>query len=273
MNILDENLDKIRKEYEGIFESVFNIASDCGLNIHLIGAQCRDAWLSHLNLPLRKTLDIDYIVGIDSMIRWEDFITSLNIKGGFVQDKNQPYRFYKDDKTIDVIPYFVFSDTREISFENSQVIISIEGFKTVVQGGSVSRGGFNLVSVASLCILKLLSFSAKRYERAKDLEDFYALVENFTRIYPDIVFEEKYLDLLVQSGDVEKSGAMILGIEMRKVIESNKFLEQKIPDIITSLLKGMSEEDIRNLDQDYLTAKDAARLNLTLSLLNGYNSY
>lgn len=183
---------------------------------------------------------------------------------------NQPYRFMKDGKILDILPYYLHSGQNEIVLGPNQIVLSIEGFSTVTRYGTVDAGELKIVSIPSLCILKLLSYSSKRYKRLKDLDDFYSLVENYTRVNQEIVFEESYIDLLIQSGDVELTRAWILGSQMRAVLQYEPKLSHKIGEILNSLLKGMNETDINLLSESEATRREVQQLKLTLKLINGY---
>lgn len=92
-------------------------------------------------------------------------------------------------------------------------------------------------------MLKLIAFHEKPDRRAKDLEDFYFLLENYGEIAGDQLFDGvEYEDLIEDDFELTFASARLLGRQIKNITLDSPELSTKLNQILVSRLKGFSEK-------------------------------
>ncbi len=245
-NIYKTNFDEIKEVYKGIFDALERALMKFELDYYLIGAQSRDVWTNHLNLDKRTTRDIDYCVYVKDLATW-NMLTEYFIKEeGFKRDEKKPYRFYFDG-IVDFIPFGGIEKNGEVILTNPTTELSVYGCKEVTEEAAIIEGNFKVVTVAGLCVMKLIAYDEKPDQRAKDMDDYLLLVKNYHEIAVEELFDGNYDDLLEGDYEMQIASARMLGRHMTPILKKNNALKEKIVDILNHQLRGFGENDINQM--------------------------
>lgn len=272
MNFLKKNFDRLRdeglKETFDVLESAFKKYE---VDYYLIGARARDLWTDHIHLGEKRTTeDVDFCIYINEHVQYENLISELKSKG-FTQDEKEPYRFYFGG-TIDLIPFGGIEKNGEVFLDRPPTELSVYGTKEAVADAQIVEGKFKVVTLPGLCILKLIAFNEKPDRRAKDLEDFYFLLENYGEIAGDQLFEgADYEDLIEEDFDLTIASAKMLGRQIVNIATKNTDLLDTLRRILSSRLQSFSSDEIDSMYQ-MKDGKDAVieRLKLVSELLKEF---
>lgn len=132
--------------------------------------------------------------------------------------------------------------------ENRPIELSVYGTKESVAYAEIVEGAFKVVTLPSLCVLNLIAFYEKPDRRAKDLGDFYFLLENYGEIAGEQLFEGvEHEDLIKDDFELTLASARLLGRQIKNIASSSQELSIKLNQILVSRLKGFSELEIDSM--------------------------
>lgn len=245
-NIYKTNFDEVKEVYKGIFDALERALIKFEINYYLIGAQSRDVWTNHLNLDKRTTRDIDYCVYVKDLATWNMLIEYLINEEGFIRDAKEPYRFHYGE-IVDLIPFGGIEENGEVILTNPTTELSVYGCKEVTEEAVLIEGTFKVVTLAGLCVMKLIAYNEKPSSRAKDMDDFFFLVKNYHEIAGEELFDGDYDDLLEGDFEMQIASARMLGRHMTPILKKNNALKEKIVDILNLQLRGFGENDINQM--------------------------
>ena len=259
---LNEALEKLEQAF---------IAHD--IDFYLVGAFARDVWISHLeHLPVRrKTLDVDFAIYIRNHADFADLKQYLVHVHGFIANK-EPYRLTTGDGFMfDLIPFGGIEQNEEVFLEgNPPVELSVLGTKEVTREAVIVKNKFKVVTLPGLCILKLIAYSQKPDGRAKDLQDFYYLLENYFDIAGETLYEGKYLDLLEDDYVTEYAAARMMGRQMSAIIQDNPVLVTMIQSTLQSKISRFTNMEIdQMIEMNGKKDPQVLRLKLISEVLKG----
>ncbi len=123
--------------------------------------------------------------------------------------------------------------------ENPPTELSVYGTTEAVDHAEIVEGEFKVVTLPGLCVLKLIAFYEKPDRRAKDLEDFYFLLENYGEIAGDQLFEGvEHEDLIKDDFELALASARLLGRQIKNLTLGSPELSTKLNQILVNQLKG-----------------------------------
>jgi predicted nucleotidyltransferase len=251
MNFLKKNFERLKSEgLKETFEALELAFKKYGIDYYLIGARARDLWTDHIALGEKRTTeDVDFCIYINEYEQYKVLVKDLVETYRFTKDDNEPYRFYFNG-TIDLIPFGGIEKDGEVSLENPASELSVYGTKEVVAYAEIIEGTFKVITLPGLCVLKLIAFYEKPDIRAKDLEDFYFLLENYGEISGDQLFEGvEHEDLIKDDFELTLASAQLLGRQIKNIALGNEELSNKLNQILVSRLKGFTELEIDSMYQ------------------------
>lgn len=251
MSFLKKNFERLKNEgLKKTFDVLELAFKKYGIDYYLIGARARDLWTDHIALSGKRTTeDVDFSIYINEHTQYKKLVKELIETYGFERDKEQPYRFYFHG-TIDLIPFGGIEKNGEVLLENPPTELSVYGTKEAVAHAQIVEGDFKVVTLPGLCVLKLIAFHEKSDSRAKDLEDFYFLLENYGEIAGHLLFEGvEHDDLIEDDFDLPIASARLLGRQIKIIASKNIELENKLKQILSSRLQNFSEEEINRMHE------------------------
>lgn len=247
MNTLKNNFNNtIRNKFGEALNALEKAFQDFDIDYYLIGAFVREVWTDHIKtLPdKRATRDIDFAIYINEHEQYNKLKLHLIEKAGFKEHK-EPYRLLTPDNNIvDLIPFGGIEQNGEVLIKGHKVVeLSVFGTKEVTEKAEVIENNFKVITLPGLAVLKLISWY-ETDDRAKDLEDFYYVLQNYADIATDDLYLEENLHLLEEYDEVRFSGARLLGKEMLKIIKGTPELKKRIAQILFLLIKDHTPKDI-----------------------------
>jgi predicted nucleotidyltransferase len=246
MTFLKKNFERLKNEgLKETFDVLEKVFKKFEIDYYLIGARARDLWTDHILLGEKRTTeDVDFCIYINEHKQYQALVKELIETYGFKRDEEEPYRFYFNG-TIDLIPFGGIEKNGEVLLENPPTELSVYGTKEAVAHALIVEGNFKVVTLPGLCVMKLIAFHEKPDRRAKDLDDFYFLLENYGEIAGDQLFEgAEYEDLIKDNFDFPIACARLLGRQIKIIVSGNSELSDKLKKILSSRLQKFSEQEI-----------------------------
>ncbi len=251
MSFLKRNFERLKNEgLKETFELLELAFKRYGIDYYLIGARARDLWTDHLDLRGKRTTeDVDFCIYISEHDQFKMLVKDLVDIYGFNRDEKESYRFYFNG-TIDLIPFGGIEKDGEVLLDNPPIELSVYGTMEAVANAEIVEGAFKVVTLPGLCVLKLIAFYEKPDRRAKDLEDFYFLLDNYGEIAGNQLFEGvEYEDLITDDFELSLASARLLGRQIKNITEGSPELLTKLNQILVSRLQGFSEQEINSMYQ------------------------
>jgi len=117
------------------------------------------------------------------------------------------------------MPFGEIEKQGNVTFKsNPPITLSMQGYDEVTRHSYKLSENFQIVTLAGLCIMKLISYNDSPDKRAKDIGDFISILENYFNIFSDRIIEE-HSSLIAEKGDAEIAGAIVLGKEMNLILD------------------------------------------------------
>lgn len=247
MNTLKNNFDNtIRQKFGDALDVLEQAFQEFQIDYYLIGAFVREVWTDHIKtLPnKRATRDIDFAIYINEHEEYDRLKQQLVEKAGFKEHK-EPYRLLTPDNNIvDLIPFGGIEQNGEVLIKGHKVVeLSVFGTKEVTEKAKVIENNFKVITLSGLATLKLIAWY-ETDDRAKDLEDFFYILHNYSEIATDDLYLEENLHLLEEYDEVRFSGARLLGKEILKIVAETPDLKDRVVQILSNLIKDHAPKDI-----------------------------
>jgi predicted nucleotidyltransferase len=203
---------------------VDEIARKCELSFFLAGATAREVILRHVfgRGPGRRTLDVDFGIGVRDWDRFISLRSALIEDAGFTPDPKRSQRLIYNSEPavlIDLIPFGgVERADRTISWPHEEeIVMTVTGFSDAVESAVLVRLDENLVipvvTLQVLLILKLFAWTDRKYEK-RDAEDIHTLLKHYADAGNEDRLYGEHLDILESEGfDFEVAGARLIGLD------------------------------------------------------------
>lgn len=250
MTYLINDFDIFANNGEHIIDTVCSVCSKQSCGLMIVGAIARDIILKEVydfNDENRATFDIDFAIAISD---WGKFslITSSLVSLGFVQDK-ELHRLLYNGTPVDIVPFGSIERNGTISWPPKfTTVMNVFGFSEVYTFAkcfkTINGNEYRVVSILGLIILKLIAWSERKLTTKKDGEDILYLLNNYSNINPDSIFEDNS-DLLDKPNyDFISAGAIALAREFKRVIHPSNPLLPKIADILNLETNDIDESQL-----------------------------
>jgi predicted nucleotidyltransferase len=267
---------------------IHRIMSSMGIPFFVVGATARDILLdvSQGIGSKRATIDIDIAVFIENWDQFEHIKDELIRTADFSPTRETQRLLFKKRLPVDIVPFGGVSEKGDFiewppdrSFK-----MSVAGFRECYQHlvqakiSDKPELSINVVSLAGLTILKLISWDDNSDRRQKDASDLVFIIQNYLDAGNlERLFEEA--SDIVDSGDYnyDAGSARLLGRDIARiaftttmaklieilerepqrkqghriamdVLQGNRFVEKSYEEIIalfSALLKGMTDDKSR----------------------------
>jgi predicted nucleotidyltransferase len=243
----------------------------------LIGAAARDFWLMAYGLASqRATRDVDLALEITGWNRFEALRTSLLTHKTFKPDRMVQRLIFKGYLAIDLLPYGgVEKGTSQISWPPDHTIeMSVLGLADALKAAKIMRLAESpepldmpVATPASIALLKLLAWDARKHESSKDAEDFQYLLYYYIDMGNQSHLENAHIDLFE---DIETASARLLGRDIAQIaspstLQTLGYILQRetavgsYAPLITAMLPRHADEDTK---QQYLRLLQALQREL-----------
>lgn len=218
---------KIDKGVLSALGRIHQILSSMNIPFFIVGATARDILLEvhHGVGSKRATVDIDIAVFIENWDQFKRLKEALTTVSDFTPTKDIQRLLFKKRLPVDIVPFGGVAE-KEDHIEwppDGSIKMSVTGFQECfkhaveVKISDKPKLSVNVVSLAGLAILKLISWDENSARRQKDVSDLVFIIRNYLdagnleRLFeeaPDIVDSGDY--------DYELGSARLLGRDISK---------------------------------------------------------
>ncbi len=239
------NWDSIRKgELKEIFDAVQDSCSVLGIDYYLIGAVARNIWYAREKKPFRETRDVDFAVFVGNIMQYEGIRQYLKEHRGFQDTKENAFVLRTSSGLqLDILPFGGIEIDGEITVAGIGLIsIGVNGFMEVYTEGTESieletDHPFEVATLPSIVLLKLISFDDRPEIREKDARDIGNLIQHYFDLQANFIYEHysnlfSIEDDLLAQQSLQEIAAHVIGQEIKKIIQHNPVLQRRIKRII-----------------------------------------
>jgi predicted nucleotidyltransferase len=213
-----------------------------GIDFFLLGAFARDIWTTHLHdiRTQRATKDIDLAILLSKYTEYEELVTYLIDKEGFVSTQNKFRLLFQNRIPVDMIPFGKIEQAENYdvwSKTDNFKSISTLGLQEAYQNSSIISTENNLefkaTSLEAIVVLKLIAWNDRPEHRARDAKDLAFILENYFDIQDNVIFDEHF-DLIDNNFDKQVCSARVLGRLIAPIFAENEILKTHIIQILTT---------------------------------------
>jgi predicted nucleotidyltransferase len=213
-----------------ILAAVSAAAGSLGIDYMLVGATARDVLLTNVFgiPPTRATRDVDFAVAVKDWNQFNELRAMLLGSGRFKEGRQLQRLFYTGDEgqheeMLDMVPFGeIAAGTGEVAWPpDMKVIMNVVGYDDVLIAAETVHFSNELtgkvVSLAGLAVLKLLAWSDRGRDDARDVIDLQHLMTNYTRAGNiDRVYEE---ESVIENADYDPdlAGIILLGFDIARL--------------------------------------------------------
>ena len=192
------------------------------------------AFRALMNLPndersgkIPYTIDADFAVQLTTKDEYEK-ITNHLIDSKFKRNKQLPYKFEKEGRFIDILPYGEVA-SQIIDFNSKEYRLAFDDNDDLILSNTNGENlCLHVISGPSLLVHKIFSLYDKLYEREKDLKHIDYLLERYgsdnekygLTVKQKEWLEEKYVEY-------EMAASHLLGREIQSRLDDNLFIEAR----------------------------------------------
>lgn len=204
------------KEITGVIKILKKVFDELDISAYLIGAQARDVWFS--SQSTRSTQDVDWVIAHSDENIFKGLQKKLINEYKF-STTNNPLKFKSPNGIeVDLIP-FDYIDIPHFIGLNEVFERGIE--KVTFDDEEL----YNIASLPSIVLLKLIAWNDNPENRSKDIEDINFILKHFD-IYTDDCFE------LFTEIEPELISARVIGRKIGYIIGNSIELKQRLIEII-----------------------------------------
>lgn len=229
-----------------VAEGIQILYEELGDTFILVGAAARDIVLAaHKLTPERATRDTDLAIRVKSWEIYESLREKLTERG-FIE-KRARYNFSYKQAVFDIFPFGeITSGKSEILWPQDGKVMSVlgfeEAFKTCHRFELSGKLQLRIASLASLVMLKIISWSDRPHERSQDPLDISTIIYkyidagNSDRLYDD---HSSIADM--ETYTLERAGAALLGRDLKilcspmTLLKVSDILENELNDVESSV--------------------------------------
>ena len=235
------DINKIREQgFEELLDSLEKTFEEAGVEHYfLIGATARDVWFSREDIRSRTTKDVDFAIYIAEEAQFQQLKTILTEKEDFHEIHENSFALMSPaGYQIDILPFGAIEvDQGEIVGGQGLLNVKVNGLKEINKTGTVpvelSDRSFQVASLSSIILLKLIAYDDRPENRVNDPKDIAQILKVFYRIELDTIFDH-YFDLLDETlamGDAFVS-ARVIGRQIAQVLQGSTDLSERVIRIL-----------------------------------------
>jgi predicted nucleotidyltransferase len=239
------NLNSVREgELKGVFDALEEAFRKLEIDYYLIGAIARDIWYARGKKDFRKTKDVDFAVLIGNKTAYEEVRQFLKDHNNFQDTKENSFVMLTPTGVqVDILPFGEIEIDDGVSLEGAGLInIKVNGFMEVYKTGTekvaMQTGHvFKVATLPAIVLLKLIAFDDRPEKRLKDARDIANIINLYFELQADLIYTE-HSDIFLVSEEqlstvsLQEIAAMVIGREIKKVIDKNELLLRRIKGIL-----------------------------------------
>ena len=247
-----------------VFSALEETFKKLNIDYYLIGAIARDIWYTRGNKNFRTTKDIDFAAMVGSLEEYQSVKDYLKDHKGFQDSKGNSFVMTTSSGfQVDILPFGEIEIDDTIQLKGTGLTsIKVNGFMEVFNGGTeevtmASGQVFQVATLASIILLKLIAFDDRPEYRLKDARDIANILLHYFELEQDQVYGEENKDIFT-SGSSEldelslpEIGSLVAGRTIHKIIVGNDILYARIIRILEQHISQKDESIfVRNMSQE-----------------------
>jgi predicted nucleotidyltransferase len=247
-----------------VFSALEETFKKLNIDYYLIGAIARDIWYTRGNKNFRTTKDIDFAAMVGSLEEYQSVKDYLKDHKGFQDSKGNSFVMTTSSGfQVDILPFGEIEIDDTIQLKGTGLTsIKVNGFMEVFNGGTeevtmASGQVFQVATLASIILLKLIAFDDRPEYRLKDARDIANILFHYFELEQDQVYGEENKDIFT-SGSSEldelslpEIGSLVAGRTIHKIIVGNDILYARIIRILEQHISQKDESVfVRNMSQE-----------------------
>ncbi|MET0637768.1 MAG: nucleotidyl transferase AbiEii/AbiGii toxin family protein [Chitinophagaceae bacterium] len=255
------NLSDIKKgPLKDVFDALEEAFVKNNTDFYLIGAQARDQWYAKDNLVARQTNDVDFAAFVSDVTDYQKLREYLKEHFGYKETKqNQFILLAPSGLQVDILPFGDLEIDDAINFKGEGLTsIKVNGFREIYENGTEefttdTGHTFEVASLPSIVLLKLIAFDDRPEKRVKDAIDVDNIVNYYFDLQSDNIYanhNELFLneDLVNETTELSEISALVIGREINKIINGNLTLLDRVKMILqTHIEQAVSSLFIRSM--------------------------
>ena len=239
-------------------EVIANTAHSEDIPFFIVGATARDLIIEkgHNIKPFRATLDIDIGVRVPDWTQYNQLKEGLVETGKFKKTREYQRLIFQNKLNIDLIPFGPIADKKgSIKWPpEKEIVMHIIGFEEAYTNSQTVRLrndpilDINVVTLAGLAIMKILSWNDGYPNRRKDAGDLALIMSKYLDAGNSERLFNEHPDLLeFENFDYVNTGARLLGRDIAPILSSD--LKDKVLGVLD---KETGKKEEYKLIQDML---------------------
>ncbi|HMH23625.1 MAG TPA: nucleotidyl transferase AbiEii/AbiGii toxin family protein [Puia sp.] len=242
---------------EGELKELLNALQEAftalGIDYYMIGAVAREIWFSRGDKKFRRTNDVDFAAFVGNQEQYAAIRQYLKEKKGFQETKTNSFVLITPNgMQVDILPFGGIEMDGTVKVEGIGLTnINVNGLMEVYTAGTepvtLDTGHqFQVASLPSIVLLKLIAFDDRPEVRQKDVRDIGNLIANYFELQADLIYEQ-HVDLFSVDDDafreqsLQELAAIVIGREIKKIIQQNSGLLQRVKSIVENFLAQKEE--------------------------------
>ncbi|MCD4693034.1 MAG: hypothetical protein K8R79_08980 [Calditrichales bacterium] len=242
----------------------------------IVGAVARNIWLASHGETTSGTKDIDFAVFIPDKEKYNELIDVLIKKHLYKKSKTNAFCLITTDGIpVDLLPF------GEIEKEGNVLIdgvglssINLEGFKESSKFGLeeviIGSYKFYVSSIPAVVMLKLVAYDDRPENRIKDVKNINEICLNYPNIESEYIWR-KYFYLYTDELSHQDVAMQVLGMEIKKIINTNRKLKKRILHILDKAINQHSKliiHMIENSEKETIEMKSQILQNIKIGIIS-----
>ena len=234
------NFEQLRQDnLKELFQILEKVLSSINIDYYVIGALAKDSWFAKEDISSRTTKDFDIAVMISDVDQYRDLKEKLIQDYGFTESTTNTYVLHTPfGYPIDILPFGAIEIDDEVHLKGKRVTaVRTNGFKEVYKKGVIpvktdDQFEFQVATLPSLVLLKLIAYDDRPEQRYHDITDIANIIANYFKIESELIYD-KHSDLFERE-DLEliDYSAIVIGREISQIIKGNDKLKERLLDIL-----------------------------------------
>ncbi|MGH1339079.1 MAG: hypothetical protein ACRBFS_23380 [Aureispira sp.] len=249
-------------------------SSELGIDFFGIGALARNVWFLTNQEQSRGTKDLDFAVYVPNLATYQALKAKLVDDYSYTITANNDFCLISpppDQVPLDLLPFeAIEGQENDILTIKTILSVNLDGFLEVYTNGlidvEIEGDTFQVCSIPSVVVLKLISYDDRPENRPNDPIDINAILQYYPDLETEMIWEE--YTFLYETDEEELSpyniGIKVLGYEVGKIISKNQRLTKRILTILQQAIQlesNLAERMIQDAVEE--TVENKCRL-LTL---------
>ncbi len=234
------------------------------LNFYILGALAKEIWFRNQRIPSRGTRDVDIAVFVTDESQFQQLKQLLIESHSFLDSKENAFVLHAPGSIqVDILPFGQLEVSDGVAVSGSELSrIKVNGFQEVYFRNIASvrvleDRHYKIATLPGLVLLKLIAFDDRPEQRDKDPLDCLAIIEHYFELQSDLIWDS-HNDLFTESPNLKRIAARVIGREMRRSLDENLQLRERIESILQShiMLREKSAFVMTMASQVYTSVED-----------------